>query len=91
MSHRATCRDCEWSGDADTLSGAAREADEHRQETGHDAKVERDLATDGGVDGSADGVDRCDYGGCDEPAAGGYHVHGGDHQFCEYHLDEVGP
>jgi len=33
----------------------------------------------------------CDYGGCDEAAAGGYHVHGGDHQFCEYHLDEVSP
>lgn len=55
MSHRATCRDCEWSGDADTLSGAAREADEHRQETGHDAKVERDLATDGGVDPASPG------------------------------------
>ena len=35
--------------------------------------------------------EQCDYGGCDEPAAGGYHVHGGDHQFCEYHLDEVSP
>ena len=35
--------------------------------------------------------DQCDYGGCDEPAAGGYHVYGDDHQFCEYHLDEVGP
>ena len=56
--HRAICENCEWTGDADTLSGAAREADEHRQETGHDAKVERDLATDGGVDQDDGGIDR---------------------------------
>ena len=49
MTHTAICTECDWTGDADTLSGAAREADEHRQETGHDAKVERDLATDGGT------------------------------------------
>jgi hypothetical protein len=47
--------------------------------------------SEAGADHSADDIDRCDYGGCDEPAAGGYHVHGGDHQFCEYHLDEVSP
>jgi len=35
--------------------------------------------------------EKCDYGGCDNPAAGGYHVHGSDHKFCEYHLDEVSP
>ena len=31
----------------------------------------------------------CDYGGCDEPATRGLHVHGGDHDFCEYHYNEV--
>jgi hypothetical protein len=46
VSHRAECPECSWSGDAETLSGAAREADQHRQETGHDAKIER--VTDGG-------------------------------------------
>lgn len=52
MRHRAECPECSWTGDASTLSGAAREADEHRQETGHDATVERDLSTDGGIETS---------------------------------------
>lgn len=65
MSYRAECPECSWTGDASTLSGAGREADEHRQETGHDAKVERDLATDGGVDQEAK---RCDVKGCDDLA-----------------------
>lgn len=58
MNHRAVCSECSWTGDAETLSGAAREADEHRDETGHDAKVERDLATDGGVDQDDGEIDR---------------------------------
>lgn len=34
---------------------------------------------------------QCDVGGCDAPAVVSYHVHGGDHSFCEYHHDEVSP
>jgi len=46
MRHRAICQNCEWTGGAKTLAGAAREVDEHRDETGHQAKVERDLEVD---------------------------------------------
>ncbi|WP_255521291.1 hypothetical protein [Halorubrum sp. LN27] len=42
MSYRAVCKECPWTGDATTLVGTGREVDEHRQETGHAAKVERD-------------------------------------------------
>ncbi|WP_255212504.1 hypothetical protein [Halorubrum sp. CBA1229] len=43
MSYRAVCSECSWTGDASTLSGAGRDAEEHRQETGHEAKLAREL------------------------------------------------
>jgi len=53
MSHQAVCGECPWTGDAKTLNGAARDAGDHRDETGHDAKVER-LIADGGRDRDGD-------------------------------------
>jgi|GEM_PF-3541811 hypothetical protein len=58
MKHRAVCTACDWTGDAKLLNAAARDAGEHRDETGHSAKVERAAATDGGVDQSDGEVDR---------------------------------
>jgi len=43
------------------------------------------------TDTHSDELGQCDYGGCDAPAVVSYHVHGGDHSFCEYHHDEVSP
>lgn len=42
MSYQGVCKECAWTGDATTLVGAGGEVDEHRQETGHATKVERD-------------------------------------------------
>lgn len=42
-------------------------------------------------DTSSNELGQCDVGGCDAPAVVSYHVHGGDHSFCEYHHDEVSP
>jgi hypothetical protein len=53
MSHKAICTECSWTGDAKTLNGAARDAGDHREETGHEAKIER-LITDGGRDRDED-------------------------------------
>lgn len=48
MKHRAVCPECDWTGEPKLMNGAARDADEHRDETGHAAKIERAPATDGG-------------------------------------------
>jgi len=39
--------------------------------------------------GEATGLGQCDYGGCGQTAVYSFHAHGDDHQFCEYHNDEV--
>lgn len=33
----------------------------------------------------------CDYGGCDQEAVGGFHAHGVDVDFCEFHLERINP
>lgn len=48
MKHRAVCSECDWTGEPKLMNGAARDADEHRDETGHAAKIERAAVTDGG-------------------------------------------
>jgi len=62
MKHRAVCTECDWTGDAKLLNAAAGDAGEHRDETGHAAKVERATVTDAGRvedDGETDQVARC--------------------------------
>ena len=44
--YRAVCSDCSWTGDASTLTGAGREVKEHREETGHGAKMMREQQLD---------------------------------------------
>ncbi|SFR59432.1 DNA cytosine methyltransferase [Halorubrum sodomense] len=58
MKHRAVCSECDWTGEPKLMNGAARDADEHRDETGHAAKIERAAATDGGRVQERDGVDQ---------------------------------
>ena len=48
IKHRAVCMDCDWTGEPGLMNSAARDAGEHRDETGHAAKVERAAVTDGG-------------------------------------------
>jgi hypothetical protein len=48
MSYRVVCPECSWSVDVSTLPAAGRHADEHREETGHEPKIDRRLLTDGG-------------------------------------------
>jgi hypothetical protein len=60
MKHRAVCSECDWTGEPKLMNGAARDADEHRDETSHAAKIERAAATDGGRDQSEDVIGRYD-------------------------------
>lgn len=57
IKHRAVCTDCDWTGEPGLMNAAARDAGEHRDETGHAAKVERAAVTDGGV--SRDDLKEC--------------------------------
>ncbi|TKX54472.1 hypothetical protein EXE42_08255 [Halorubrum sp. SP3] len=57
IKHRATCPECDYTGEPKLMNGAARDADEHRDETGHAAKIERAGVTDGGV--SRDDLKEC--------------------------------
>ena len=57
IKHRGVCSECDWTGEPGLMNTAARDVDEHRDETGHAAKVERAGVTDGGV--SRDDLKEC--------------------------------
>ena len=47
MSYRVVCPECSWAVHGSTLRAAGRCLDEHREETGHEPKIDHVL-TDGG-------------------------------------------
>jgi len=48
VSYRVVCPECSWAVDVSTLPAAGRHLDEHREETGHEPKIDRTVLTDGG-------------------------------------------
>lgn len=74
IKHLAVCTECDYTGEPKLMNAAARDAGEHRDESGHAVKVERATVTDGGRDQSVDEIDRVIIAQCTGSKRDGKHA-----------------